>query len=402
MSVPAARFGVLVLPLALLSLRPGSPLTEPVPAKPISEVALTAFRLHQIEDSGWTDEEGWTGIVTPAARPLLAIFTRQLRELIGRELNGEAGSGTADEIQAKLVGALEREGVPMGGDDTNHPYGKVLELEVRRPAGLDRWLAVVVARQITCGFNKALYVFERQEGRWRLALALEANPDEEIYEGMALLDFGISPPDRRGGSFIVVADVHPQCVSNWRRLRYRVFRLDGDPLNPQPFFAGEGSVFQCDFELSMGTDRFLVRFQGMQNLDYGFLIRSIVRAYRITGTKAERIGPLADDERGFLAEWLSLPWEIAGRWAAIPGWDSLRLWHYKLQGMLADEKLSFTDFGPLGTCGNSRSLVVLNLEWKAPTESDPREIFFTIRGQGDDFEMERIGVTEPEGCVASP
>src|SRR5262245_61973242 len=125
MNVPAARFGVLVLPLVLLSLRPGSPLADPVPAKPISEVALTAFRLHQIEDSGWNDEEGWTGIVTPAARPLLAAFTRQLRELIGRELNGEAGVGTAEEIQARLVGAMAREGVPMEGDDTDHPYGRV-------------------------------------------------------------------------------------------------------------------------------------------------------------------------------------------------------------------------------------------------------------------------------------
>jgi hypothetical protein len=390
---------LLLFPILLFPLQ-GAAFEEPFPAKPISEAALTAFRLNQIEDSGWKEDGGWTGIATPAARPLLATFKRQLRELVGRELSGEAGSGTAEEIQAKLVSAMAREGVPMEGDDTDHPYGRVLELEVRRPAGLDRWLAVVVTQQIICGFDKALYVFERQEGRWRLAFALEANPDEEINAGMALLDFGISQPDRHGGSFIVVADVNPQCVSNWRRIRYRVFRLEGDPLHPQPFFAGEGSVYQSDFDLEMGSDRFLVRFQGPQLLDYGILIRSHVRAYRITGTKVERIGPLADAARDFVDEWIHLPREIAGRWAAIPGWDSLRAWHYKLKGMLDDhERLSFTEFGPPGACGPFRFLVVLDLEWKTPSKSHPPEIFFSIRDQGGDFEMERIDVTEPEGCT---
>ena len=386
--------------LGILLLVAPAPLQgEPaVPAEPASKVAETAFQLHQIQDSGWTEEDGWTGIATPAARPLLATFQQQLRELVARELNGEAGSGTAEVIEARLVGALQREGVPMVLDESDHPYGRIVELEVRRPAGLDRWLAVVVTQQILCGFDKALYVFERQAGRWRPAFALEPNPGEEIYQGMELLDFGISQPDPHGRSFVVVVDVNPQCVSNWRRIRYRVFSLEEDALHPQPFFAGEGSVYHNDFELSMGADRFLVRFQGPQRLDAGILIRSVVRAYRITGTKAVRIGPLADDERDFVDEWLHLPWQVAGRWAALPGWDFLGAWHFKLKGMLGDKNLSYTEFGPSGTCGPSRSLIVLDLNWKTPAESDPSEVFFTIRRQGDDFEMERIGFTKPEGC----
>src|SRR6185295_16259989 len=72
------KLGFLVLPLALL------PLTETVPGEPVSAAASTALQLNQIE----LGDEEWK--VPPAARSLLSLFKQQLRELIGRELNGGA------------------------------------------------------------------------------------------------------------------------------------------------------------------------------------------------------------------------------------------------------------------------------------------------------------------------
>jgi hypothetical protein len=401
---PMARSGFLLLLLALGSRLPALPSEFPNSGKSVSEVATTALRLNAIEDTGLNAPGyGWTGKVAAAARPLLTTFKRQLRELIGRELNQGAGEGSPEEIRARLISALAREGVPLAevAWDTDHPYGWLMDLEVRRLAGLDRWLAFVVKQSLVCGFDESLYLFERGEEGWRLAFALEANDYEEIHDGLMSLDFATSLPDRGGRFFLVVADINPACASNWQRIRYRAFRLGGDPLHPQPFFVEEESIFERSFELSVAADRFRITFPGHQSLDFGILIRNIVRAYRITGTKAERIGPLAEEERGFIDEWISQPWRIAGRWTSIPTWESLRAWHYKLQGMLQDENLyAYTEFGPLVPCGPSRSLGVLYLEGDQPAESAPAKLFFTIQLRGDDFEMERIDVAEPEGCTA--
>ncbi|HEU4388636.1 MAG TPA: hypothetical protein VFV34_12620, partial [Blastocatellia bacterium] len=39
-----------------------------------------------------------------------------------------------------------------------------------------------------------------------------------------LVQFGISPEDKDGESFIVVASVNPWCTSNWHSVRYAVLR----------------------------------------------------------------------------------------------------------------------------------------------------------------------------------
>ena len=398
--MPAAKLGVLLLLLILLSLGPVSPSTLSVPSESVSDPAATARQLQYAEPG---DEE-WQ--VPPPVRRLLTQFKKELRELIGRELNDGAGSGSAEAIRAGLAGALAREGAPVVEADwqADNPYGRVIGLEARRPAGIDRWLAVEVTQQIACGEDASLYLFERREDGWRLAFVLESNGYEDVGGGLGSFDFRISPPDSQGQFFIVAVDVNPWCSSNWQRIRYRAFRPGGDPLHPQPFFQEEETTYiQFGYELSVAADRFRVSFSGYQHLDAGILIRRFSRAYRITGTQVERIGPLAEEENGFIDEWISLPWEIAGRWVVPSKRGSLRAWHGRLQEMLQKHGMDvFTQFRWWGDCGPSRFLSVLDFEWEHPLKPVPRELFLTVQRDGDDFKMERIDMTEQEGCPASP
>lgn len=394
--MPAAKPVFLLVPLVVLFPCPISPLSESILGSPVSGAASTALELHHVESEG----EEWK--VPVAARSLLTTFKKQLRELIGGELNGGAGSGSAEAIRARLVNALAREGVPVVEPDWQaaSPYGNVVGLEVKRPAGLDPWLAVSVTQQIPCGEDASLYLFERREGRWRLAFALESNGYEDVGGALGSFKFGISQPDTHGGFFIVAGDINPWCSSNWQQIHYRAFRPGGDPLHPQRFFAENETIFISEgFELSVEADRFRVEFSGHQDLDAGILIRSYIRAYQVAGTKARRIGPLAAEERGFIDEWISLPWEIAARWTVQSKRESLRPWHDRLQKRVEDV---YTEFDESRSCGTSRSQVILGLDPDERLNPLPRELFFTVLRRGDDFRMERIDVAEQAGCTGSP
>lgn len=366
--------------------------TEP---SSVESLAGTARQLRHIQPVEERD-------VPPAARSLITTWKKQLRGFISRELNaGPYGNAPADRIRDDLKAALAREGVRVGEEqkDGEGPYGWLSDLEVRRSEGHDHLLAVTVTQGIACGSDAALYLFEQTKERWRLVLALESNDYKEVSGALGSFDFRISPPDKKGGFFIVAADINPWCSSNWQRLRYRAYRLGGDPLRPVPFFEETEGIYQWDLELAVKADQFQVTFQGSQSLDLGILVRDYVRAFQVTGTKAERIGPLAKEPRGFIDEWISQPWEIAERWAAPSMRSQLKAWHDRLKERQEGDG-PYTEFGSVKDCGPSRSQIWLDIDPDPRPNTLPRELYFVVRRRGEDFRMERIDVGEGEKCGA--
>lgn len=383
---------LLVVSAAVLTSGAGP---EPPPAPdPFESLAGTARQLRQIQPVEERD-------VPPAARSLITAWKKQLRGFISRELNaGPYRNAPADRIRDDLKAALAREGVPVGEEQkaTEGPYGWLRDLDVQqRPAGHDRLLAVTVTQGISCGSDASLYLFEWRDERWHLAFALESNDYKEVSGTLGSFDFRVSPPDKKGGFFIVAADVNPWCSSSWQRLRYRAYRLGSDPLRPIPFFEETEGIFDWDFELAVKADQLQVTFQGSQSLDSGILVRDYVRAFRVTGTKAERIGPLAKEPRGFIDEWIAQPWEVAERWSAPSQRSQLKAWHERLKGRLKD--LS-TEFGSIQECGSSRSQIWLDIDPDPHPNILPREMYFIVQRRGEDFRMERIDVGEGERCGA--
>jgi hypothetical protein len=382
----------LLLVVCAAVLTSGAAGTEP---SPVESLASTARQLRRINPAQET-------AVPPAARSLITTWKKQLRGFISRELNaGPYRNAPAGRIRDDLKAALAQEGVPVGEEQkgADGPYGWLSDLDVQRPAGHDHLLAVTVTQGISCGSDTALYLFEWRDERWRLAFALESNGYKEVSGALGSFDFRVSPPDKKGGFFIVTADINPWCSSSWQGLRYHAYRLGGDPLRPVPFFEETAGIFEWDFELAVEADRFRVIFQGSQSLDAGILVRDYVRAFRVTGTKAERIGPLAKEPRGFIDEWISQPWEIAERWAAPSHRSHLKAWHDRLKERLKGEG-PYTEFGSLQECGPSRSQIWLDLDPDPHPNTLPRELYFIVQSRGEDFRMERIDVGE--GCSIPP
>jgi hypothetical protein len=169
-------------------------------------------------------------------------------------------------------------------------------------------------------------------------------------------------------------------------------------MRPAPLLEKTASIFEWDYELTVEADRFRLTCRGSQSLDTGILIRDYVRAFQVTGTKAERIGPLAKEPLGFVDEWIGQPWEIAKRWTIHPERPALKAWHERLKERLGDIS---TSFDPLESCGPSRSQATLNLDPDKQAKPLPLVLHFTVRSVGDDFRMEGIDVSEGEGCGAA-
>jgi hypothetical protein len=380
---------LLVVSAAVLTSGAGpEPPVAPAPPAPLN-LAATAHQLQAIHPPEDTD-------VPPAARSLMTTWKQQIRDFIGRELNGGPyRNAPAGRIRDHLKAALAREGVAVGDEtDTNGPYGWIGDLDVRRPTGHDRLLAVTVTQDISCGSDASLYLFQQDDQGWHLAFALESNGYEQVNGGLGAFQFGVSPADEQGGFFIVAADVNPWCSSAWQRIRYRAYRVGGDPLRPVPFLEETAGIFEWDYELTVEADRFRLTFRGSQSLDTGILIRDYVRAFRVTGTRTERIGPLAKEPQGFIDEWIGQPWEIAKRWAIHPERPALKAWHDRLKERKEE---IFTSFDPVEACGPSRTQSTLYLDPDQRTPALPRVLYFTVRSQGEDFRMERIDVSG-EGC----
>ena len=396
------RTGFLLLAILLISSA-SARAEKPAPAPEPAGIAATVARLQriQVEDSETR--------VPAAARPLLAALKNQIRDLLARELRDVAGpsavAGIAPErLRADLIRAFARAGVTVGGPETNGagPYGDIAGLDVRKPAGHENLLAVRVTLGIACGSDTSLYLFQRREGVWRPAFSLESQGYAEISGAMGIFDFGVSPPDPSGSFFVVAADVNPSCASNWQRLRWRVWRLGGETPPSKPFFEGQEGIYlgsDDTLQLAVTADGFRVSFQGYQGLDTGVLVRDYVRAYRVRGTQAERVPPLATEPEGFLDEWIGTPWADARRWTG-PKAASAEVWHGRLAKRF--DKID-TAFDSFEVCGKERSRwqIGLDLDPDPGRNPLPRALFFTVSRQGADFRLDRIDVRPLPGCVAA-
>jgi hypothetical protein len=255
---------------------------------------------------------------------------------------------------------------------------------------------------IPCGSDNSLYLFQRRNGDWRPIFSLESDVQDSINDAMGRFGFGVSSVDPSGSFFVVVTDVNAACWSNWQAIRWRAWRLGGEAPPAKPFFEGSESVYLGNddaFALAVTEDTFRVKFESYQDLDLGVLIRDYVRAYRVNGTKVERIGPLGTEPEGFLDEWIHTAWDDAKRWTS-PKVTGAQVWHGRLAKRLDKVDPSFERFE---ACGKERSRWQIGLDFEADPGRNPlpRRLFFTVSQQGDDYRVDRIDVRPIPGCVAA-
>ncbi|HVF66825.1 MAG TPA: hypothetical protein VM914_04130 [Pyrinomonadaceae bacterium] len=365
-------------------------------------ISSTVSALRQVNG-----EEVYDSKIPPEVRALLTKLKHQLRDLVQKNLDAETDArAPAGVLNAKVLAALRREGVTAGGPkDDVHTFGSVVSVNVTRPRGHASLVAVTTEVSVHCGSDTSLYLFRREGARWLLVLADESNGYEQVNGARERFDFRVSPPDARGGFFVVAADVNPWCTSNWQVMKYRVMRVGADAYGPRVVLKGDDSIFLGTdlegFRLDATADAFTLRFDSNQSLDPGRLIRPNVLKFRVEGDRAERIAPVALKPEDFADEWLQMKWGEAARWSEPSRLEDLKRWHdaFNAEGKgFTGSEILFVQ-----TCGKTAGAWQVGVE--VYPESDaartPSKLFFTVARERGAFLMRGVSDSRPPGCAGA-
>jgi len=322
-----------------------------------------AFVIKEARDELWQalPKDEWATDIPPAARPLLARYKRHLRELAWAVV---AQEGDPERAEARADRLFEEMGVQDDGISFAYPN-----------TGSDL-IAATVSMAIPCGSDTALYLFRREENRWRLILAREGSGYKTVADALGVFGYGVSPADERGGFFVVTANVNPWCSSNWQSLRFDVLRPGPDPDHPRVLLRERRTIFDpwdSGFQLTVTHAGFRLGYLGDQSLDTGILVRDHVDQYAVAGNEVRRLPPLAADAIGFVDEWKELPWPQASRYGGT------REIHDLLQ---RDDY--FSAFDPAEKGEGGRWSVPL---WVEREHGRNEWIMFTVKQKGDEFRL---------------
>lgn len=356
-------------------------------------------------------EEVYDSEIPPDVRALLTKLKHQLRDLVQKSLDADEGARTpANALQARVLAALRREGVALGGPKDNvHTFGSVVSVNVTRPRGHPDIVAATTEVSVHCGSDNSLYLFRRDGARWRLVLADEADGYEQVNGARARFDFRVSPPDARGSFFVAVADVNPWCTSSWQVMRYRVLRVGDEAYAPRVVLKGDDSIYLGTdlegFRLAADADTFMLRFDSNQSLDPGRLIRPHVLKFRVEGDRAERVAPVALKPEDFADEWAQTKWEEAERWSEPSRLSELKKWHETIN---PDGKgFSGSEILFVKPCGRASGEWQIGVEVSHYSDEEkaaarlPAKLFFTVAREGELFHMLAVGDAQPSGCASA-
>ena len=369
---------------------------------PPDSISSTVRALRQVDGAAAYDSKIPTDV-----RALLTKLKHQLRDLVQKSLDADADARTPASVSnAKVLAALRREGVSTGGPkDDVHTFGSVVSVNVTRPRGHANLVAATTTVSVHCGSDTSLYLFRREGARWRLVLADEANGYEQVNGARERFDFRVSPPDARGGFFVVAADVNPWCTSNWQMMHYRLMRVGADAYGPRVVLKGEEVIYLGTelegFRLTADADTFTLRFDSNQSLDPGRLIRPHVLKFEVEGERAERVAPVALAPEDFADEWARMKWDAAERWSDPSRLEELKRWHASLN---PDGKgFSGSEILFVRPCGKTASVWQIGVEVYSDNDSaqPPPKRFFTVARERGEFRMRGVSDTQPQGCAGA-
>jgi hypothetical protein len=225
--------------------------------------------------------------------------------LIAETINAPGSqSQAAESLRGALWDELATRGVkverlkdgPLNEDDRdNNSFGEVVDVQVQRPPGHDL-ITVTTTLAIPCGNDTSLYVFQRKDNKWILALAQEANEYENISGAQGSFDYAISPADTKGNFFVVTVNVNPWCSSNWQAIRYSAMEISSTAYQPRLLAAGEETIYlgvdPPIYKLEVARKWFSITFEGNSSgagVANGFNSRLHVLKYSIKEERAIRV-----------------------------------------------------------------------------------------------------------------
>jgi hypothetical protein len=128
-------------------------------------------------------------------------------------------------------------------------------------------------------------------------------------------------------------------------------------------------------------------------LDANAYERNVIYRYQVKTNAVKRVGPIATTGRGFVEEWLSMPWDEAKNVTAQEAIAGMKTIHDRLQQEDKDVKtyVGYT-YGPVRSC-------TVKGRYEVEMDADPGgPQFYAIQEGKDGYSMVNFGTTQDERC----
>jgi hypothetical protein len=276
-------------------------------------------------------------------------------------------------------------------------------------------LAVTFSFHIPCGDDNLLILFEPDHDRWRERLLWQSPPYKEISGAFGdIFDSVILPATAQSPWRLVTAHGRPWCAS-----RFSGFAID--VLEPTADLAHPRTVWHTDRGYSRGGDagetlkasgnifEFRINADAME-FDAGTAFeRRVIYRYRVIDDRVERIEPIALNARGFVEEWLSMPWSEAAAQTIDPTSPSLQAVHNAFENNRASTGNTFvqTSYGPVLACKPLREFQVqLKAERETMVPNKPGgdsapmpSTFYQVRDTGNGYKLLSASAAADPHCT---
>lgn len=274
-------------------------------------------------------------------------------------------------------------------------YGSNLKIEMDAHANAPTLRAVEVSYGNECSDDTMLLLYEPQSQGWKPVLRWQSGDYKEVSGAFGdLYQFAVLPGSG-DGLRVVVAHGTPWCTS-----RFSGFSLDllaptaRTDHAPRVIWHLNRGYSRGDFPARLRTtaDGFEFRVNAPAT-DANAYERTVIYRYRVVNDHVTRIGPIATNGRGFVEEWLGMPWNEAQAVTspdAIRGMEQVHKQHTQL-GKDPKTYVTYT-YGPVHAC-------TVKGQYEVEMDADPGgSQFYIIREGPNGYTMVNYATTADERC----
>jgi hypothetical protein len=197
----------------------------------------------------------------------------------------------------------------------------------------------------------------------------------------------------------VVAHGLPWCTSRYSGFDIDILEPTADSTKPHVVWHTDRGYSRFNFEptLKASGNIFELRLNDdAMHFDDKDFERRVIYRYRVNANSVDRIEPIALNARGFVEEWLEMPWSEAAAQSTDPLSVGLETAHRNFHQKPKEEEHAYINnfYGPVLACKQPKQFQVelaasheTRLPGK-PDESTPLpSTYFKVRETGDGYEL---------------
>ena len=245
-------------------------------------------------------------------------------------------------------------GDPRYTEWENFNYGRNLLVSVKsRTPSL---LSVEFTFHIPCGDDRVLLLFEAENTKWVEKLRWQAQPYKEISGAFGdIFESAIVQEKGSKDWKLVVVHGEPWCSSRLSGFNIDVLAPQEADVNPRAIWHTNRLYSRGDFVPSLTASGDIFEFRVHEDemvFDENAFERTAIYRYRVSENGVTRLEPIATTGRGFVEEWLSMPWKEALEQSSNSGADGLQRMHTVYEQSYKGNANEYTSWaaGPVRSC----------------------------------------------------